>query len=183
MFDSIPFDLYVSGSIFMAFPALKNCSFVGLVETDRLSLFSACSADKDSSLPRLLFLGGSNTDFSIKASVFSSRLIEHFNVLSYEPRGLGRSASPAGDWIMRGLCLGCHCPSLMPLVGTRLSWSASLFGGMTALEVAIRFPERVTSLCLTAAASGGEGGSSYPIHDFLNLEPRDKAIAALSVHE
>ena len=164
----------------MTVPALKDCSFAGLVETDRLCLYAACSAGKDSGLPRLLFLGGSNTDFSIKASVFSSKLVEQFNVLSYEPRGLGRSASPAGEWTMVDYALDAI--ALLDAFGwDRAFVVGESFGGMTALEVAIRFPERVEKLCLTATASGGAGGSSFPIHEFLTLSPRDKAIAALSV--
>jgi 3-oxoadipate enol-lactonase len=164
----------------MTFDALKNCAFARQVETSRISLFVACSAGKSSSMPRLLFLGGSNTDFSIKAPVFSSKLIEHFNVLSYEPRGLGRSASPAGDWTMKDYALDAI--ALLDAFG----WDEAFvvgesFGGMTSLEVAMRFPARVRKLCITAAASGGGGGSSYPIHKFLDLPPREKAIAALSV--
>ncbi len=57
------------------------------------------------------------------------------------------------------------------------------FGAMTAMELAIRFPERVKGLCLMAAAPGGEGGSSYPLETLLALPAREKAITALSVQD
>lgn len=154
----------------------------GLVQTSRLALQTMQSGPVDSQLPRLLFLGGSNTDFQLKAPVFSSPLVDAFNVLAYEPRGLGRSESPGGNWTMED-----YAHDAIALLDT-LGWQkvfvvGESFGAMTAMEVAIRFPQRIEKLCLMAAAPGGDGGSSYPLETLLDLPARERAITALSVQD
>lgn len=153
-----------------------------LVQTSRLSLHVMQSGTKDSQLPQLLFLGGSNTDFQLNAPVFGSPLVDAFNILAYEPRGLGRSESPSGDWTMED-----YARDAVALLDT-LDWHevfvvGESFGAMTAMEIAIRFPERIKKLCLMAAAPGGEGGSSYPLETLLDLPARQRAITALSVQD
>ena len=39
------------------------------------------------------------------------------------------------------------------------------FGGMVAQELAIRHPDKVSRLALFCTSPGGEGGSSYPLHE------------------
>lgn len=159
---------------------MSKVAFQGLVQTPRLPLYVMRSGDTSSTLPKLLFLGGSNTDFQIKAPVFSSSLIEHFNVVSFEPRGLGRSGAPDGDWSMEDYARDAI--ALLDAIGwEKIAVFGESFGAMTAMEVAIRFPERVSHLCLSASAPGGAGGSSYPIEEFLELLAREKALAALSI--
>jgi 3-oxoadipate enol-lactonase len=40
---------------------------------------------------------------------------------------------------------------------------------MVAQEFALRYPHRVERLVLACTSSGGAGGSSYPLHDLINL--------------
>ncbi|MEP0521341.1 MAG: alpha/beta hydrolase [Hyphomicrobiales bacterium] len=159
---------------------MNQVAMEGLVETARLPLYTMRSAVTSSSLPKLLFLGGSSTDFQIKASVFCSPLVEHFNVVSFEPRGLGRSGAPDGDWSVEDYARDAI--ALMDAIGWgRVMIFGESFGAMTAMEIAIHFPERISHLCLSAAAPGGVGGNSYPIDEFLEMPERQKAIAALSI--
>ncbi len=144
--------------------------------TRRLCLF-ACRAGQG--LP-LLFLGGSNSDMRLKRPVFASALPRHFEVLSFEPRGLGRSEQPAGDWTMQDYAEDA-CALLDAMSWPRVHLVGESFGAMTAAELAIRYPERVEKLCLMAGSAGGRGGSSYPIEQLLPMSGRARAVAALRV--
>lgn len=69
-----------------------------------------------------------------------------------------------------------------------LGWHDALvvgfpFGGMVAQELSIRYPEKVRALALISTTSGGQGGSSYPIHEFADSPPEKKARRALEVSD
>lgn len=131
--------------------------------------------------PPLLFLGGSNFDLSIKAPVFDTRLVDHFTVAAADPRGLGQTDAPSGDWTMAD-----YADDVINVMDA-LGWDRAFvlgesFGAMTALHLAKRAPERITHLALAAGTPGGLGGSSYPIERFRDIaDPVQKAIAALSI--
>lgn len=155
-----------------------KASFEGRIATRRLALF-VCRAGHG--LP-LLFLGGSNFDMRLRKAVFSSALTDHFEVVAFEPRGLGRSDQPSGNWTMQDYADDA-CALLDAIGWQRVCVVGESFGAMTAMELAIRYPQRVAKLCLMAGSSGGAGGSSYPIEQFLSLSPRARAVAALRVHD
>ena len=131
--------------------------------------------------PPLLFLGGSNFDLSLKALVFDSQLPQHFTVAAADPRGLGATDAPAGDWTMKD-----YAQDALALLDA-LEWDNAFvlgesFGAMTALHLAALAPERITRLALAAASPGGVGGSSYPVQEFLDInDPEQRAISALSI--
>lgn len=133
--------------------------------------------------PNLLFLGGSNFDLGIRASVFDSHLTDHFTVAAADPRGLGKSSAPAGDWTMADYA--CDALALLDA----LEWETSAvvgesFGGMTALHLALLAPTRIARMVISVAASGGVGGNSYPIHEFINIEDAyDRARASLTIQD
>jgi 3-oxoadipate enol-lactonase len=131
--------------------------------------------------PPLLFLGGSNFDLSIRAPVFETRLVEHFTVAAADPRGLGGTDAPTGDWTMAEYA--DDAINVMDALGwDRAFVLGESFGAMTALHLAKRAPERITQLALAAGAPGGLGGSSYPIERFLDMaDPTERATAALSI--
>jgi 3-oxoadipate enol-lactonase len=49
------------------------------------------------------------------------------------------------------------------------------FGGMVAQELAVTAPGRLDQLVLLCTSAGGEGGSSYPLHELAALSPADQA--------
>ena len=44
--------------------------------------------------PRAVFIPGTASDLCQPLNIFASPLIEHFEVLSFDPRGLGQANSP-----------------------------------------------------------------------------------------
>ena len=130
----------------------------------------------------MLFLGGSNFDMRLRAPVFDSLLVRHFDVASYEPRGIGRSEAPAGVWTMDDYA--DDAVAVMDALG----WKAPCvlgesFGAMTALRLAIEYPQRVGKLALSAGSPGGADGAAYPIEELLELPPRERATAALNIQD
>jgi len=131
--------------------------------------------------PPLLFLGGSNYDMSLRAPVFSSELMGAFTVASADPRGLGLTDAPDGDWRMQDYARDAL--DLLDVLGwQKADVLGESFGAMTALHLAALAPERINRIALSAGAAGGQGGSSYPIHEFQNIaDPRSRARAALEI--
>lgn len=131
--------------------------------------------------PPLLFLGGSNFDLSVRAPVFDSDLARHFTVAAADPRGLGATDAPDGDWTMEDYARDA-VDTLDALGWTRVHVLGESFGAMVALHLAARSPERIQALALVAGSAGGMGGSSYPIHEFLLIDdPFMRARAALRI--
>lgn len=131
--------------------------------------------------PALLFLGGSNFDLSIKAPVFETRLVDHFTVAAADPRGLGQTDAPSGDWTMADYA--DDAISVMDALGwDRAHVLGESFGAMTALHLAKRAPQRITRLALAAGTPGGLGGSSYPIEKLRDMaNPVERATTALGI--
>lgn len=159
-------------------------TYQGLINTPLIDLYTL----RAGSGPKLLFLAGSNTDFRLSREVFSSPLCQYFDVVSYEPRGLGRTQLNKGpsdtsqDWSMQDYA--ADAVALMDALGWKDAYVVGeSFGGMTAAELAVSYPERVKALCIMVAAPGGEGGSSYPLHDLLELPKRERVIKSLSIQD
>ncbi len=124
---------------------------------------------QEGSGPPLLFLGGSNFDLSINALVFDSALPTHFTLAAADPRGLGASDAPDGDWSMMD-----YAQDALDLLDA-LGWDQAdvlgeSFGAMVAMHLTALAPKRVKRLALAAASPGGAGGSSYPIQQFLGID-------------
>ncbi len=150
----------------------------GPVRTARLTLQVRRAGDG----PALLFLGGSNTDFRLRCAVMGSDLPQHFDVITYEPRGLARSDAPPGNWTMRDYAEDA-VGLLDALDIDRAFVLGESFGGMTALHMAALSPDRVQALAVMAATAGGVLGGSFPIQDWLPLPPDQAALQALSVQD
>lgn len=124
--------------------------------------------------PRLLFLAGTGGDIRAGSAVLSSSLPERFEVLVFDQRGLGQSDKPDVPYTMADYA--DDAAALLAAVG----WDSAMvvgvsFGGMVAQEIALRYPAIVQRLVLCCTSTGGEGGSSYPLHQLPDLGPEEMA--------
>lgn len=128
----------------------------------------------------LLFLGGTGWDLRQLPNPMHSLLVEHFDVLHFDQRGMGRSSKPDGPYSMADYA--ADAAAIMDAVTwQRANVVGYSFGGMVAQELAIRWPGRVRALALGATTPGGSGGSSYPIEEFLELAPLERARRGLEI--
>jgi 3-oxoadipate enol-lactonase len=159
----------------MASPRLSE----GPVTTDRLILHTLRSRPADPE-GRVLLLGGSNFDLRLKRQFLGTALAERFEILTYEPRGIGRTEQPEGAWRMADYA--DDAVALMDAVGwERANVLGESFGGMTALHLAHRHPGRVGRLAVASTTAGGRGGGSVDIAPLLDLTQREAAAAALKL--
>lgn len=126
----------------------------------------------------LLLIGGTGGDLRRPETRFGGPLPHHFDLLSYDQRGLGQSWKGDGPFTMADYA--DDAARLMEAMG----WADALvvgisFGGMVAQELVLRHPGKVRRLILCCTASGGAGGSSFAYHD-LPAMPADQ-MAALKV--
>lgn len=124
--------------------------------------------------PRLLIISGTGGDLRRSPNIFEMPIAQHFKILAYDQRGLGRTSRPDIPYTMVDYADDAN--ALLNAVG----WDRCLvmgisFGGMVAQEFALRYPHRVERLVLACASSGGAGGSSYPLHELANL-PLDEYV-------
>jgi len=97
------------------------------------------------------------TGFTISAAVFEPVLPlyeDHFDCLTFDNRGAGRSDSPLTPTSMPELAADCVRVLDAAGVGAAHVFGISM-GGMVAQELALRFPERVRGLVLGATTPGG----------------------------
>lgn len=97
-----------------------------------------------------------------------------FETLSYDQRGLGQTSKPAADYTMAD-----YADDAAALVHS-MGWAnchvlGTSFGGMVALNLAVRHPDVVERLVLCCTSPGGVA-PSYPLHELGRLDP-DEAFA------
>jgi len=130
--------------------------------------------------PRLLFINGSGGDLRQKPRLFDGPLVEHFEVLGYDQRGLGQTSRPAGPYTMAEY--GDDAAALLDALGwDRCAVFGVSFGGMVAQEFAVRHPDRITRMVLACTSSGGAGKASYPLHELSSLAPEERGIRGMEL--
>ena len=130
----------------------------GPIATDRLTLYALRSTPKRPE-GRVLLLGGSNFDLRLKRQFLTTNLAARFEILTYEPRGIGRTEQPEGAWDMADYA--ADAAALMDAVGwDQADIVGESFGGMTALHVCHLFPDRVARVAVISATAGGRGRGS-----------------------
>mgnify|MGYP000244662635 CR=1 FL=1 len=152
---------------------------VGTADLGDVRLTYALAGDPDA--PRLLYVSGSGSDLRQAPNALDSPLVDHFHVLAYDHRGLGRSTSADSPPTMADFGADVH--ALLDAVG----WDRCLavgvsFGGMVLQEAAAARPDRFERMVLACTSPGGAGGASYPLHELVGLSPearRDRWVDAL----
>ncbi len=130
--------------------------------------------------PKLLYINGTGGDLRRKPNVFDSPLANQFTILSYDQRGLGQTEKPDSPYTMADYAEDAN--ALLDAVGWQhCAVMGVSFGGMVAQELALRHPQRVEKLVLACTSSGGAGGASYPLHELLDLELREKSLHMLAL--
>jgi 3-oxoadipate enol-lactonase len=120
--------------------------------------------------PPLLNISGSGND--LRRSPASVLPVNRaFETLSYDQRGLGRTSKPETDYTMADYA--DDAAALIRSMGwERCHVLGTSFGGMVALELAVRHPDVIDRLALCCTSPGG-AAPSYPLHELQALEPGD----------
>ena len=130
----------------------------------------------------LLFIGGTGGDLRNKPNQLDSPLSKHFEIISYDQRGLGQTSSPSGSYSMQQYAddaahlLDELKIDTIPVMGVS-------FGGMVAQEFIKRHASRVSKLILACTSSGGDGGSSYPLHTLEELNEEEKLETSIKIND
>ena len=138
--------------------------------------------DREGAGAPLLAISGSRGDLRRKPNFLESPLVKSFDVLAYDQRGLGRTSKPNKAYSMADYA--DDAAALLDAVGwERVGVLGVSFGGMVALELVLRHPDRVSKLALCCTSPGGEGGSSYPLHTLQNLPADERARVMVSISD
>ncbi len=117
--------------------------------------------------PPLLNISGSGGDLRNSAPM-TSPFNKRFDVVHYDQRGLGQTSIPPGPYTMDEYA--DDAAALIEAMG----WESanivgSSFGGMVALNLAIRHSNRVNRLVLSCTSPGGLL-PSFPLHELEKLD-------------
>jgi 3-oxoadipate enol-lactonase len=129
--------------------------------------------------PRLLFVNGSGATLANNPQS-SGAFSGAFEVVAFDQRGLGRSASLDQAYTMADLAADALA------LADHLGWetfrlAGVSFGGMVAQEMAVTAPERIDRLALICTSPGGAGGSSFPLHTLADLNPVERAAVSVQI--
>jgi 3-oxoadipate enol-lactonase len=125
--------------------------------------------------PRLLVFNGSGATIA-SARPLIDFLAQSFEVLVHDQRGLGLTGLPSSFDSFTMASYAADGAALLDHAGWPTARVFGLsFGGMVAQELAVTWPERVERLALLCTSPGGEGGSSYPLHELDSLAPDERA--------
>ena len=153
---------------------------MSLIETQELSIYYERSLKRE--YGPLLYIGGTGGDLRNKPNQLDSPLKDFFEIISYDQRGLGQTSKPKEAYSMQQYA--DDAADLMDKLDLpRLPVMGVSFGGMVAQELAIRYPHKVSKLVLACTSSGGEGGSSYPLHKLEELEEEKKIEASIMIND
>lgn len=130
----------------------------------------------------VLYLSGSGRSLTDHPSVFDGPLAKNFCVLAHDQRGLGRSDAPPGDWTTVDYAVDAE--RLLNLLRIERCHVVGVsFGGMVAQHLAAQRPDLVDRLVLAATSPGGDGGSSYPIHELESYDPDERFALELELED
>lgn len=132
--------------------------------------------------PPALFIGGTGGDLRQKPNVLDGPLVDHFTVVAFDQRGLGRTSKPDRRATMAEY--SADAAGLLDHLGLEdVAVVGVSFGGMVAQELAIARPELVARLVLCCTSSGGAGGASYPLHELTDLPEDERRRRQLAISD
>jgi 3-oxoadipate enol-lactonase len=132
--------------------------------------------------PPLLFISGSGGDLRVKPNQMDGPFPKHFDTLSYDQRGLGRTTKPDQPYSMAEYA--DDAARLMDFVGwARAKVIGVSFGGMVAQEFVLRHPKKVERLVLACTSPGGAGGASYPFHQIEHMGREERARHMIPIND
>ena len=153
---------------------------MAIISTKELDIYFESSAPRPNG--PLLFIGGTGGDLRNKPNQLHSPLSKYFEIISYDQRGLGQTSSPSGAYSMQQYAddaahlLDVLQINTIPVMGVS-------FGGMVAQEFIKRHSSRVSKLVLACTSSGGDGGSSYPLHILEDLNEEEKLEKSIKIND
>jgi len=129
--------------------------------------------------PRLLFFNGSGSTIERMRPLLAV-YHQNFDVLIHDQRGLGATEIPPGPYTMAD-----YAADAIALVD-HLGWDTFRvigvsFGGMVAQEFAVTVPDRIERMALLCTSPGGDGGSSYPLHELRTMSDADRAAIGMTI--
>ncbi len=108
-------------------------------------------------------------------------LNKHFQVLSYDQRGLGQSDRPDGDYTMADYA--DDAAALIEYVGwEHCHVMGTSFGGMVALNLAVRHPHLVDRMVLSCTSPGG-AHPSYPLQNLSDLGDDEAFVTRMRIND
>ena len=129
----------------------------------------------------LLFLNGSGSTIEA-VGLLVDYFAKSFTVAIHDQRGLGKTSIPEGPYSMTQYAADAVA------LADHLGWTSFnvlgiSFGGMVAQELAATYPDRVNRMVLCCTSPGGDGGSSYPLHELASLEAEVRAERSLGLSD
>ena len=129
--------------------------------------------------PPLLFLNGSGQTLATVAPLIDV-LADRFEVLAHDQRGLGLTSIPPGPYSMAEYA--ADALAVLDDAGWHSCRVLGIsFGGMVAQEFAVTWSDRVERLALACTSPGGEGGSSYPLHELADLPEEERTARMVAI--
>jgi 3-oxoadipate enol-lactonase len=130
----------------------------------------------------VLFISGTGGDLRAKPNVLDGPLAGARRVIAYDQRGLGQTDKPEVDYTMAD-----YADDAAALLDALQLPAADVigisFGGMVALHLALRHPQRVKKLVLGCTSPGGEL-ASYPFHELSpDLTTSERLLTLMPIND
>tara|TARA_B100001057_G_scaffold500501_1_gene615936 strand:- start:7032 stop:7946 length:915 start_codon:yes stop_codon:yes gene_type:complete len=166
--------------LFIFFNLIIYKTIMSIISTKDLDIYFERSSPKENG--PILYIGGTGGDLRNKPNQLDSPLTEYFEVISYDQRGLGQTSKPSGAYTMQqyaddaaNLLNELELENI-PIIGVS-------FGGMVAQELVKRHPSKASKLVLACTSAGGQGGSSYPLHELEEFEEEDRLEKYIKIND
>lgn len=132
--------------------------------------------------PDVLVITGTGSDLRRHPNPTDSPLTKHFQVTTFDQRGLGQTSKPDDGYTMEAYA--DDAAAFIDAVGIGPCPALGIsFGGMVLQNLLVRHPGKVSRAALWCTSPGGTGGASYPLHELpgdLTVEERFRTMTKLA---